>query len=1096
MKASTAENNQASKVRGTEIRPTDTREVYRQKIARIMLDSIVQFVGLLDAKGTVLEINKVALDAVGIKLSDVEGKPFWTTFWWQVSEEINATLRASIARAAQGEFVRWDTPIHGRAGGKETIIIDASLSPVMDDNDNVVFICAEGRDITEKKAREQEIAQKNIELRASLERVRELDEIKTQFFANVSHELRTPLQLVIGPADRLSQNDATMLPEQRRESARVIARNARMLLKHVNDLLDISKFEAGKLKLELQNADVAALVRLTASNFDVLAADRKITFLVDAQQNVASAVDPEKVQRVVMNLLSNAFKFVSDGGHVTATLRASKKDFTVLIEDSGPGVKPELRKTIFERFRQSDGGANRQFGGTGLGLAIAKEFVEMHQSTLEVLDSDLGGACFQMTFPLRCVSQSALGTAPATHHLDPAIIEGFIEELRPGATVSHGDSDKLGSHIKSVHPTVLVVEDNPEMNRFIRASLAAEYDVITAFDGQQGLEKALKSNPTLIVTDLVMPTVSGVEMITQIRKYPDLADVPILLLTAKADEELKIKLLEGGAQDFVAKPFSEKDLLVRVRNLIESKKNQERHRSLFSSMDEGFCTIEVIFDENKNPVDYRFLEINSAFERQTGLKDARGKLMRDLAPNHEQHWFDIYGQIALTGEPARFEEHAEALGRWYYVHAFRVGPPENREVAILFNDITERKPGQDAAALLGAIVDSSEDAIISKDLNGVITSWNKGAERLFGYVASEAVGQSITMLIPPDRLEEEPRILDRLKRGERVEHFETVRMRKDGSLLDISLTISPVRDSAGHIVGASKVARDITERTRIEQQRREFSRELARQVSERTAELQQANRALLQDMEERERLEEQLRQSQKLESMGVLAAGVAHDLNNLLNIIQGYASLVVPGATSEDLEESASAITETTKRGAMLVQQLLALARKTEVKMEPVDVNTVIQGLSTLIKGSFPKNIEILVNLAPAPLTIMADASQITQVLLNLCVNARDAMADGGCLALKTAIVDGKALDVYDALHAHGYVSIEITDTGMGMDKDVQNKIFEPFFTTKESCKGTGLGLAVVYGIVKSHNGFVKVKSEPMHGTTFSLYFPARSPAG
>src|SRR5436190_6317967 len=297
-------------VPGTEIDPADPARIRLQKLARITLDSMVQFVGLLDAAGTVLEINKVALDAGGIKLSDVEGKPFWTTVWWQVSEEANQGIRDMIARAAKGEFVRWDTPIYASADGSVTIIIDASLTPVMDDDGTVVFICAEGRDITQKKAQEREIAAKNIELQGLLERIRELDEIKTQFFANISHELRTPLALILGPAQRLIDDDGTMDVAQRRESGQVVARNARMLLKHVNDLLDMSRIEARKLKIELQDTDVAALVRVLASHFAVLAHDRHIEYTVDAELSCVNAVDPDKLQRVVMNLLGNAFKFV------------------------------------------------------------------------------------------------------------------------------------------------------------------------------------------------------------------------------------------------------------------------------------------------------------------------------------------------------------------------------------------------------------------------------------------------------------------------------------------------------------------------------------------------------------------------------------------------------------------------------------------------------------------------------------------------------------------------------------------------------------------------------------------------------------------
>ena len=351
-------------------------------------------------------------------------------------------------------------------------------------------------------------------------------------------------------------------------------------------------------------------------------------------------------------------------------------------------------------------------------------------------------------------------------------------------------------------------------------------------------------------------------------------------------------------------------------------------------------------------------------------------------------------------------------------------------------------------------------------------------------------------LIPPDRREEETQILMRLKRGERVDHFDTVRVRKDNRSVDVSLTISPIKDSNGIVIGASKIARDITERKRIEQERHEFSRELEKQVRKRTEELEEANRALLKDMEERQKLEGQFHQAQKLESIGILAAGVAHDLNNLLNIIQGYASVIGPDAPRDEIGESVDAITETTQRGAALVQQLLTLARKTEIRKESLDLKTLIQRLSSLIKETFPKNIETTLDLTPALPPMVADANQINQVLLNLCLNSRDAMPDGGTLSLRTSIVDGEKLEVNGGLHAKEYVSIEITDTGTGMDEYVKSKIFEPFFTTKEIGKGTGLGLAVVYGIVKSHNGFVDVRSQPMHGTTFRLCFPVMDREG
>jgi PAS domain S-box-containing protein len=567
MQTQTSQSSDAAPivVHGTEVRFTETRQQYREKIARITLDAMVQFVGLLDARGTVLEINKVALDAVGITLADVEGRSFWDTFWWQVSPEINQGIRDYIARAAAGEFVRWDTEIFGRAGGKETIVIDASLMPVFDEAGTVVFICADGRDITEKKAQERLIAQQNVELQGLLERIRELDEIKTQFFANVSHELRTPLTLILGPAQRLIDDVGAMSDTERRDSADVIARNARMLLKHVNDLLDMSRIEAGKLKIELQPTDVAALVRFLASHFDVLAADRGVGYEVRAQGAVLAAVDADKLQRVLMNLLANAFKFVPAGGRVRVALESADDTIVATVDDSGPGVKPELRSAIFERFRQADGGSNRKVGGTGLGLAIAKEFVEMHRGRIEVGDSDLGGARFSVTLPKSLVDGAASPGAIESTSANRDTLAGLIEELRPAREVAP-PATALANRAR-----VLVVEDNADMNRFIAQSLAREFDVVSALDGREGLEKAIATTPALIISDVMMPSVSGVEMIAELRKVPALRDVPVLFLSAKADDQLRVRLLEEGAHDFIVKPFLESDLLARVRKVVQAR---------------------------------------------------------------------------------------------------------------------------------------------------------------------------------------------------------------------------------------------------------------------------------------------------------------------------------------------------------------------------------------------------------------------------------------------------------------------------------------------------------------------------------------------
>ncbi|MDQ2670477.1 MAG: PAS domain S-box protein [Gemmatimonadota bacterium] len=361
---------------------------------------------------------------------------------------------------------------------------------------------------------------------------------------------------------------------------------------------------------------------------------------------------------------------------------------------------------------------------------------------------------------------------------------------------------------------------------------------------------------------------------------------------------------------------------------------------------------------------------------------------------------------------------------------------------------------------ISAIIASSEDAIVSKDLDGTIRSWNPAAERIFGYTAEEIVGRPIFTLIPPELHDEERWLLARIAQGEHVSHYEADRVRKDGRRIRISLSLSPVLTPDGRLIGASAIKRDIT-----------------------------AQRAL----------ENQLQQAQRLEAMGRLAGGIAHDFNNLLTVIGGMAALVLKRHQSDtrdrrDLEQIAQAA----ERATALTQQLLAFSRQRVSEPEVLLTNDVVSGLAPILRRLVGEHIEFRTVLAPDLGRVTVDRAQLEQVLVNLVVNARDAMPDGGVLTIETANVEisGSFAQEQLRLERGSYVMMAVSDTGAGMDAVTQASIFEPFFTTKPAGEGTGLGLATVYGIVQQAGGGVYVYSEPGHGAVFKVYFPrAAEPA-
>ncbi len=401
---------------------------------------------------------------------------------------------------------------------------------------------------------------------------------------------------------------------------------------------------------------------------------------------------------------------------------------------------------------------------------------------------------------------------------------------------------------------------------------------------------------------------------------------------------------------------------------------------------------------------------------------------------------------------------------------------------------------------LRAVIETAADGIITIDERETITTVNPAAERIFGYSARELVGHSVRLLLPESKASgENPYIGNDLNTGGKKAigiGREIDGQRKDGSMIPLDLAVSETRIGERRLFIA--MMRDIAERKRADDLLRQAkddllkaNEDLERRVRERTRDLEQANAALLRTIAGQKKLEDQLRQAQKMESIGTLAGGIAHDFNNILNIIRGYATLIgQQPIAGEQLEESLRVIDKEIDRGASVVRQLLTIARKTETHLAPTNISDIVLTLNELIK-TFPKNITVALNLDTSLLPVLADRNQLSQVLLNICLNARDAMAGGGKLMIRTEKVDAAEMRVRHMEAPPGtYVCVVISDTGIGMTEEVRVRMFEPFFTTKGISEGTGLGLAIVYGVVREHNGFIDVDSELGCGTTFRLYLP------
>jgi len=696
--------------------------------------------------------------------------------------------------------------------------------------------------------------------------------------------------------------------------------------------------------------------------------------------------------------------------------------------------------------------------------------------------------------------------------------------------------------------------------------------------------------------------------------------------------------LRDGAGTILGAVMVARDITERKLTNEILRKSEMLYRGLFNSMNEGFCIVEVIFDPNDRPTDFRFVEVNAAFEKQTGLHQAVGKWMRELVPSHEEYWFEILGKVALTGEPTHFLDEAKAMHAHFDVHAYRVGDPEQRQVAIVFDEISERKRAEEQIQKLNRIYavlsDINQTIVREKDSQvlletacriavdkgkfrmawvGMFNPETQGLEPLTssgavdGYLKFKRVnmqdpaqtgGPSARCFLSGQHaicndIEQDPLYLpwreEALRRGfrasgafplgvdDRVIGVLTLYASEPGFfdeeeliLLDeMAMDISFALEVNGHEEERRKAEEELRWRTaffeaqvesaldgilvvdhqgkiilknnRVDElwkmpsaiesddypaqakfvvsktknpdqfvEKMEYLYAHPDEVSQDEIELLDGTILdrysspvkdksgkyygriwFFHEITKRRQLEEQFRQAQKMEAVGQLTGGIAHDFNNLLGVIVGNLDLLERLVPENEIAlKRVHTAQKAAERGADLTGRLLAFCSSVELRPSPTDLHDCVRNMIELGRAVGP-DVRFTTHFDDSVPPVFVDAAGLESALLNLVVNARDAMPNGGSLTVSTQLrsLDGSyPLVQAGELEAGRYASVSVSDTGQGMSKETVERVFEPFFTTKPRGKGTGLGLAMVYGFAKQSGGAVRIYSELGHGTTATLY--------
>jgi len=896
--------------------------------------------------------------------------------------------------------------------------------------------------------------------RRRAESLAEIDRAKTVFFANVSHEFRTPLTLILGPLGEIVGDPATPAPI--RTELELAQHNVLRLLRLVNSLLDFSRFEAGRMRASYAPVDLAAFTHDIASGFQSIMTSAGIELRLDCEPiGERVYVDRNMWEQVVLNLLSNAFKFTLQGV-ITVGVRRERSVAVLEVTDTGVGIPSGEIPRLFERFHRVGGAVGRSHEGSGIGLALVFEIVKLHGGVIEA-QSELGrGTTFRVRIPLgfshlraELVQQGDPGFAAPTQ------IESFVLEAQrwlPDEAAAN-PSEVMHADISPASPAqrfgstfgarIVLAEDNADMRRYVGGLLAPHYAVEAVSDGERALAAVRRRRPELVLCDVMMPGLDGFGLLKALRSDEQLRDVPVILLSARSGEDSRIEGLDEGADDYLVKPFTPRELLARVGSLLELTRlraeSEQRLRLALRSIQDQF----FMLDER-----WRFTLVNPPVTEWTGMseRDLLGKPLFEILPGLRHTPFETeLHVVAAEQTPHRFEFDHGPPHRWFEATIY----PARRGVAVLITDISERKASEDALRLrteqfetllqeapLGMYVVDSDLCIrevnpIARLAFGNIPAWRgRKVDEVMRLLWSTALADETLRMFRHTLQTGEPKVVP--------ERMERRLDRDEDEYYEWLIHRIPLTDGR---FGVVCYFRDISAHVRARRQ------------------LQTADR-------------------QKDEFLAMLA----HELRNPLAPIH-TASEILSRTLRDQPQEQAAIATIKRQAGQLtrLVDDLLDVSRITsgriELRRETFDVSQVIaQAAETVDPLMSEKRHELRIDASPQPLSVSGDFARLAQCLINLLTNAAKYTDVGGQIRIETRADAGNAV-------------ISVVDSGVGMSAELLPRVFDLFVQSDRTLDraegGLGIGLSVVKRLVEMQGGQVSAHSAGAGlGSRFEIRLP------